>query len=473
MAELTVNNKFIENFQGWSYTEDITGRDPNSYTGGTGQLTFSTVDFPGSRLFLDKALSFKCVQGVMQGTIRTRNKDANQNISYSADDVMLQLKKYVVSRAQVDRTLTQVMTYFASLIGFTIGVDVPIRNRIVTVTGFEGNFYDRFKEFLSAKGLAMRASGTGILVVDAYTIPAKPAIENVTENGLNDSLQDSCRKVEVGYYQHRKITNAQIYPQNYSNLGDSIQLESGEVVEVVLEVDATLTTVNQPLCVTADSLVGPYDGTVGRYAVIGGDTGTDIMPSWWNSNGGMVEVRINPESTSVTVVVTAPTSDLYAPYTITADPEMNWSGLYITGTGSYHKYEPITITTGASATATNEDIGVQVDNPFISSATEAYNAGFFTAAAANYVSTRNVATTSEVIGSFDTFLGNQVQYDDSKYRIESLVHGADGNVQIAMTDDTRSSDFDAVFSGLTATQMGTQYAGLTALDVSLQPLKRI
>lgn len=478
MVAITVNNTTIENLISWTYTEDVTGRDPNAYTGGSGQVTASLLTTPYTDYFFSKALSLSCSKGTITGRVRSLNESVGVT-NISADDMMLRLKAWVVARAQVNRTISQILTYLNGLAGsgitFTYGSGVS--SRVTTMAGFEGSLYDNLKQFLTAKGLGMKASGANsVLIFDASVVDPF-LLENVVAKSKTYDMQDASRKIEIGHFQHRPIVNTVIYPLDFLSTADAIQVEAGEIVEVSYDVDATLTTVNQPVCVLANTIIGKnptqYNGTNGVYSIIGGDTGTDVSPAWWNEKGGKVEISINPDSTSITVKLIAPTDDLYAPYSISSDPDTNFTGMFLTGTGAYHKYEPVTITTGAEAAATSEDVGVTVNNIHVSNVSEAYNAGFFTAAAANYTLSRAVTTSSTMVPSFYTMPGKQIQFGDTKYRVESVQHDGTGSVSMDLSSDTRVSDFNVAFSGKTANQMTDVWFNKTALEVSLEPLRGV
>lgn len=115
-----------------------------------------------------------------------------------------------------------------------------------------------------------------------------------------------------------------------------------------------------------------------------GDDGLPITPAAWTNNGGSLSVEINPDTTSLSVTITAPTDlpnkdgEEIGVYGIALSSEEGtgrYSTLRIVGSGVAFDKTSTLIPTGVTAAETATEIGVTIDNPFLGELNDVYRAG--------------------------------------------------------------------------------------------------
>ena len=172
-------------------------------------------------------------------------------------------------------------------------------------------------------------------------------------------------------------------PEDEDGEPQIFQVEAGETVVYEIDLSASLVSVNQPV---QQYISGPGDasGTKGRYSVVGADD-LPITVAQWTEGGGDVNAEIDPEDPSrLLIKVTGAKWPHLAPYRIAASAGgTDYNSLHITGDGVARIKRTALLYTGADPAVVMDDVGAEVDNPYITSLPQALNTGFHAAAAYN------------------------------------------------------------------------------------------
>lgn len=277
--------------------------------------------------------------------------------------------------------LSDAFEYYMSLAGvnFDFAVDPDVASTPVVFPGWFGELWFHLKQLAAAVDCDVSLV-SGIILL-------RPIRERVATRGrdLDRDFQvgggSLAQYIEAIQYNNRPITDELVYPPGgWSEEVTVINVNSGESIEETLELSASVSSITQPVMQTFVS----HDHRDSSVFTVVGDDGLPIQPSAWSANGGSLSVEINPDTTSLTVKITAPTGlpntdgEEIGVYGISLSSDSNtgrYSTLRILGTGVAFDKKTIRIPTGLTPAETSTEVGVTIDNPFLSEANEVYRAG--------------------------------------------------------------------------------------------------
>lgn len=516
------------NLTDYTSTEDSTPIEGSDSSGGVGQIQFGVVEdatSEGSILLLNDTVELEDgsngrTQGIVNGVTSTDGV-----ASVTADG---RLVAFMATRTTqpYTGTLGGAFTYYLSIVGITTGftIDATITSRSVTFPGFTGNMWDYIKQMCVAQQVEIALVSSNIVLrpLRGRTIETR---KNASESW---SVQNSdiAQAIEVYYYNNKYTTDGLAYPQGGWNPDVSVyQVDAGAILEFDIPTNVSFVSVKQP--VVQNTVSRGYSGPSSVYAVSGND-GLPITAAQWTATGGSISVSINDDTTTLHVIIRGandPTGK-YAPYRIavSAGPSDYYSSLRIVGTGVFTDKQLLTIPTGVPLSKTATVIGATVDNPFITTPTEASTVGLRTAqkwamasqtinatatvlnrkgdkGTANYptfagyfaplyagktfaqFNAANVGVTfaqwdaiaqASVQDSFDNqafgnIAGARVRFRDAMYRVRTATINA-STIDYTAEADTLFGDFDARWIGKTFADFDTFFAGKTFQDFDVIPL---
>lgn len=464
-----VTNSLNREARSVSYQEDATPLDPSSSSGGVGQATLTVTRHADDKYLDGKPLTIGIdPYGSIDGRILDTSMTGRET-TFVADSILGLLNVYRVT-PPYNGTLGGLLSAYFNSVGaaVTFQYDAGISSRAITAPGWAGNVWDHVKALMSAQQLTLSlTAGNVVRVREAQT--GELGVENYITSNLNINRQASSRAVEVHWYNHQWKTKGVAYPR-VDEVPSTYQVNSEESLEFIVNMNATLTSVNQPTCV---DFVGPgsYEGTNGVYCVFGND-GIMISAARWNTYGGRIKTELGdtPDVLKVTIIGMRDTS--LAPFTIGVPvPDGSLNSLHITGTGTFTRDEKSVLSTGSTNAVTAEDVGVVVQNPFITTKSQAFTTGLHTAAAQNLSYTLSYGT-NKINKAFGNAPGNMFRFDDAKFRVNSLSYTQAG-VSFDASSDTRISDFNSEWSGKTFAQFNAENNGRMFSDFAVAPLRRI
>lgn len=524
---VSINGGPTSNITGYSVTEDSTPIDPSDSSGGVGQVNISLAEdeaADGSVLFINDSIDLEDgAQGTTVGTINSVNI-ANGIANIAGDS---RIGAFMADRTAqpFNGTLQNAFIYYLGLVDITSGyyVDPSIASTAVVFPGFTGNMWDYMKKLCAAYKVEISLVSDNIVLRPIRTRTAENK-RNIDES-LSISNAELAQNVEVYYYNNEYKSSTLVYPKGGWNADVQVyQVDALQTLEIEIPIDVSLTSVLQPTCV--NSVARTYAGGANGVYCVAGKDGLPIDSAAWAANGGRLSVAIGTDTRSIKVTIVG-ASDFanVAPYRIAmaSDTSNTYSSLRIVGTGVHFDKQKITIPTGVPATKSSVLIGATVDNPFISTISQAYDAGsivagkyaspsqkinvstvginrsgesgsinyptfasfdstqgtntfatFDTAQGSNTFAAFNAEQFALVKDNFDNqafgnVAGSRVSYRNAMYRIRSA-NITESSVSYTAERDTLFSDWNSVWTGTTFADFDTQFAGKLFEDYAVIPL---
>lgn len=409
-------------------------------------------------------------------------------------------------------------------------VDPLVATRSVVFPGWSGELWFNLKQMAAAIDCDISLV-SGVIVlrpIRSRTATRGRDIDRTFSAGGGTLAQF----VEVYQYNNRVITNELVYPPGgWDESVTTINVNAGETVTETLKLEASVSSITQPVMQTFVD----RNYTASSVFTVVGDDGLPITPSAWADHGGSLSVAINPDTVSLTVTVTAPTGlpnasgkeiGVYGISLSSDDSTGRYSTLRIVGSGVAFNKETVRIPTGIPASRTATEVGVTIDNPFLSSRDDVYRTGL--RAVRNYngsamtvsgtvVAVNQLGDTGEIVSK--TYADDQALRTGMTYTavqstmsgknytdVQNILNsGADslfenqvfgnvngarvwdrtsmrwyrirnatllpGRIQFDAEDDLMHSDVQSLYTGKTYADVQTSNTGLTYRDVDLKGLR--
>lgn len=356
------------------------------YYGGVSSIVprvWGLVRVAGPEVLIDRPVRIKdSRKGFTLGTI------AAADMSYDGGTIALRgstrlstLNVYGIQAQPFVGSLRGAFEYYLGLAGVTsdLFIEDDIADRPVVIPGWTGELWYYLKLMAAAEECDISLV-SGVILVRAIrkrvATQGKDTARSASLSG--DTLAQS---IEVYQYNNRQITNELVYPPGgWNNTVDVLNVNAGETTEYTLELSASVSSIQTPVMQTS---VAPNYQASSVYTIVAND-GLPVSPSLWSSRGGKVEITIDPDTTRLHVKLTGatdiPTSEGEAAQNFSlalgSDTTGNrYSTLRIVGTGVAYEKRKVKIRTGVPASKTATEVGVTIDNPFISTKNQLYSAG--------------------------------------------------------------------------------------------------
>lgn len=384
---------------GFSVSESATPLAAGDSSGSVGTITFNTPKpdpdlFPdnplvkfGSRILIGKEVRLTDTRkGFTLGkVISTGRGDSAGDFSFTCNSRLGDLNVFGIQAQPFVGTLRAGFQYYLSLANITtdLSVDDSIADRQIITPGWSGELWYHLKQLAAAQQCDVSLVSGVILL---RPIRSRVAIRGRdVERSAPAGGGTLAQSVEVYQYNNRSITNQLVYPPGGWTEGVStINVNAGEYLEEVLELSASVSSIQQPVMQT---FVSQDHSTSSVFTVVG-DDGLPITPMQWASYGGFLAVDINDDTRSLTVRIQAPSGlpnkdgDEIGVYSIALSSEEStgrYSTLRIIGSGVAFDKEKVLIHTGVTPAQSATGVGVTIDNPFLSSIEDVYSAGSWAA----------------------------------------------------------------------------------------------
>lgn len=515
-------NKVTENIESFSVQEDATPIEPSDTFGGVGQIVIGLDDYPDAVKNIGGLVLSAGSRGKTSGHITNLSADNGKlNVTATSALVLYNVRRIA---QPYQGTLQGYINYLSNLVGITssIAVDSSIASRPVVCPGWNDIVWVKLKEFLVWQSVEIALVFDVIHVRPLRTIVADTATS--TQAGWNIDNAEGALSVEIKYYPKSWQTQGEVYPLTTEE-PQIIVAEAGETIEIVQELNASLTSVNQP--VVQDWVDNQtYENTNGVYSVSGND-GLPITAAQWTAQGGSVSVRLGETPSQIIVTVVGADMPDYAPYRIAMSAGSNsfYNSLHITGTGVVWTEETLTITTGAGSDTINDEVYGPIESKYITTLTDAYNLGMRAAQAhtgVNYtingsavllnrpsdnaelvaptiadfnayegmgmqIATFNVEWAGQTFADFNDYFdsmvddiwenqlfgnapGSRIIQDDAAFRVITAVT-TESSIQFTAKMDTMFADFNTSMDSMTIADFNVIHAGETFRQFNTVPLR--
>lgn len=317
-------------------------------------------------------------KGFTIGEVSAVSRSSAQTISVSCVSRMGEVNVYGVQARPFVGNLGDAFEYYLGLaeISSAIFTDPSVANTPVQFPGWSGELWFNLKQMAASMDCDISLVSGVILLrpIRARVAARGRDLDRKTSSGGGTLAQF----IEVYQYNNRAITNQLVYPPGgWSEDVSVINVNSGETVEEIIQLEASVSSVVQP---TMQTFVSRDHSTSSVFTVVG-DDGLPITPAAWSANGGNLRVSINPDTTTLTVTVTAPRGlpnkdgDEIGVYSISLssdDSTGRYSTLRLLGSGVAFNKELKRIPTGITERETGTEVGITIDNPFLSTPQQVY-----------------------------------------------------------------------------------------------------
>ena len=384
----------------YSVTEDSTPLSAGDSSGSVGTFSVSIPRATGA--FVSSPLSFRTLlstlgpiifegsevrildsrKGFTLGTVTgvTESRDG-ATVTLTGVSRLGKLSVFGIQAQPFVGTLQNAFLYYASLAGITtdVFVDEDIASRPVVFQGWFGELWYSMKQMAAAQDCDLSLVSGVILL---RPIRKRVATQNrETSRSISTGTGTLAQAIEIYQYNNREITGEIVYPPGGWNAEvEVLNVNAGETAEYTLELSASITSFEPPEML---EYVSQSYSASSVYTIVG-DDGLPVPPALWTAFGGSLELKIGSDTRSLIVTLHGATGVPLASgvaasnfsVALGSDTTGNrYSTLRILGTGVAFDKKKVRVRTGVSPSRTATDIGVTIDNPFISTSEELYRTG--------------------------------------------------------------------------------------------------
>ncbi len=494
----------------YSYSEDASPFEPQNIEGGAGQVSVTVIADSGSRGTLVAVNNKIKVTDSEFGAVSFRARqvnigDASATISGETIQYRLNSTRQAAAKGGSGTTLLEAILYYCELVdvtpSFATGFEAKLDGIQVNFPGWNGNVWEHLKMLCAATPLDEDDNTFMEMYIEDDTLwfreGASTSIDfsdYVIDKSLSIDSYDAAKEVEVFNYNTSYGANKVIREQGTdintssvnrnASFADSMQVDAGETVVKRFKMNASLTSVQQPVVVSQiTQLPFPDTHSTGEYVVVGSDD-YPIDPDQWKDQGGKLEVRLTENFDEIEVIITAPPSvqmqradgepeDVtLAPYKIGVESSggTDYPAIYIVGTGVFFEKTSAKFVTGASEEYVADISSTSIDNPFITSRRIQVDRGV--AAAQAIMGPKMQISGSIATGvSFGEDLGSMFSDYDGKFRVTNLSFN-NSNASFNASKFITIADFNSAWTGATIANFNTTNSGLSFDEFATTPLVR-
>lgn len=437
---------------------------------GPGWLLGKEVDIEDSRF------------GFIPGTIDSFSmSNSGDMVSVSGTSRLGSLNVFSIQAQPFSGTLGDAFAYYLSLGGIDLWYDVDpeVADRPVNYIGWNGELWYYLKMMTSAQQCDISLVDGVITLRPSRTTEIVPDYTTQRSNSFGGGTL--AQSVEAYYYQTNEIVDGLAYPAGgWTPETEVLNVNSGETTEYTIDLGASLSSFQEPVMVTS---VAPDYDTSSVYTIVA-DDGLPVDPQAWADFGGSVTFALNPDTVSMTVTLVGAvdfptdTGEFSKSFSVAlaSDTSGNrYSTLRIVGTGVAYTATKKTFRTGISATQTTTEVGVTIDNPFVTTLEGAYTAGVQAAKSFTGLTPTLSGTVIRVKtpDSDDPTFGNVAgarMYDSQTkrwFRVRSATISPSGISYDSAEDDLLWDDILSVYGGMTYGDIQTLNSELTYQEVRL------
>lgn len=419
---------------GLTVEEDSTPVDPSQSFGGAGSFSFKIPATVDAKLIVGlPVVVVDTLNGNTEGIILAVGvEDGEVRARCSTRLLPLVCERNAIPHVG---TIESYLTYVFGLCDVTTGIvfDPSIADTTVVALGWSGDVWRQVKQFCIAYQVEVAVVGINIVVRPLRGARASRVDESEFEWGMDGT--GLAQRVESWYYPTTQVTDALIVGRRH-DIGTQF-LAAGETDVTTLELDYSLSSVDQPVCMDS---VSYGSGSASVYAVVD-RWGERVKASYWRDLGGDVSVEIGEDSRSITITITACLDLSRAPYRLVGKRKLDgedveYPTLRVVGSGLafQRKFYSMHACTDGSATV---EVGCEVDNDFITSFSQCHRLLLW--AAVRYGTPTIRVSGSAVLGAG---AGSRLLDDFAEYRVRSVTRGPSGLAGYEAEWDTILDDLE-------------------------------
>lgn len=368
--------------ESYSVREESTPTSSEDSSGSVGTLDFSFKGVKDPLLLEGLTVSLLDTRrGTTIGYVSSVTENDRGSASVTCLSRLGRLNIYDVQAQPFSGTLQDAYRYYLNLAEQTtdILVDPSIASRPVVFPGWNGELWFHLKQMAAAQDCEIALVSNVILL---RPLRSREAIDyrNISRSRSHGGTQ-LARAVEVYSYNNRPITNELVYPPGgWVPEVEVIAVSAGQTVVRNIDLSASVSYIEQPIMGT---FVDQSYITSSVYTIVG-DDGIPVQPQQWRDFGGSLEVAINPDTVSLSVTVIAPVgimsskAEPISTFSVALGSDLTgnrYSTLRIIGTGVAFDRQVQRVRTCVPDQLTGTDVGITIDNPFLSTIDQAYGAG--------------------------------------------------------------------------------------------------
>lgn len=365
--------KHRSNISGYSYSEEATPISPGDSSGGVGALSFSTIDEDATSalIFRDEIYLTDTHNGNISGKVISVS-GADGEVSFSGVSSLARLN-IIKSIPAFNSTIGELITYIFGEAGILSGFDIaPSIGSIPVISpAYTGDLWVFIKDICTAYEVEIALVDDTIYVRELRQNTVK-IFDTITE-GWDIAEISPSQYVDVNYYNYEYHTDFLAYPRGGWNKEVPIyQVDANQQLVVEIPLNSYLEYIEQPVAVAS---VGKNDTSASVYCICGND-GLPIAPALWESQGGSLVADLSADGQVITITVTGANILNLAPFRVamSSGPSDSYSSLRILGTGIFYDMKTVHYPTGLTEEDTSSIIGATIDNKFISTQEQAFDA---------------------------------------------------------------------------------------------------
>ncbi len=325
---------------------------------------------------------FDSKKGFTLGTIDSADVSRDGGTtSFSGTSRMGELNVYGIQAQPFIGTLGQAFDYYLGLGGIDadLFVDDSISSRSVVFPGWNGELWFYLKQMASAQDCDISlVSGVVLLRPIRKRVASK---NRDTSRSVSYATNSLAQSIEIYQYNNRPISSELVYPPGgWTPDVEVYNVNAGHPSGYTFQLSASVSSIQSPVMQT---FVAQDYAASSVYTVVA-DDGLPVQPAAWSAYGGTFSLTINPDTTSLTLKITGAvglptasgTTATNFSIALGSDTTGNrYSTLRVVGTGVAFSKEKKTVRTGVPASKTSTEVGVTIDNPFISTTNDLYRTG--------------------------------------------------------------------------------------------------
>jgi hypothetical protein len=369
----------------YQVTEEATPIEVSDSSGAIGSLRVSATETQaptGSVLLLDDIVdledgAYGTTQAIVRGLSIT-----NGQLSIEAEN-RLSLLNVERQALPYTGTLDGLIYYYLSLCDLNTKIIIdPIATLTpVAVGGWFGDVWFYLKQLCIANNLEITFVSDNIVFRPLRQRTAATYRDSSVTQTIN--TDNTARSVEIYQYKNVYKSNGFAFPTTKPSIADPVwQVDAGETQVFDVPINASLSSVSQPV---------PYTYVQNDYTGFSAYTVTDkdkniVDPAVWLAGGGSVTVKLNQDTTSLTITVKGSSDVAKQPFRIampigSGEDTDVYSSIRIVGQGVFYEKVLHTFPCVFDSDRTTRLVGATVDNQFLVTDAQVLDAGVRCAAA--------------------------------------------------------------------------------------------